>query len=81
MAVPKNDVKLGDMILADGGFTCIGDSEVLEVFQDKDNLELYVKCAVGRHFLKGAEDDHGMLIGFSKYEDPNEPVLSTRQKF
>ena len=65
MAVPYKSIKLGDHLVVDSGFTCIKDGEVLEVLQDKDNGELYVTCAVGRHFLKGQEDAHGMLIGFT----------------
>lgn len=65
MAVPYASIKLGDHLIADSSFTCIKDGEVLEVLQDQDNAEFYVTCAVGRHFLKGSEDPHGMLIGFS----------------
>ncbi len=80
MTVPFADVKLGDHLVADSGFTCIKDGEVVEVLQDKDNMELYVTCAVGRHFLKGQEDAHGMLVGFSLL-DTGHPKLATRQVF
>ncbi len=49
-----SDVKAGDKLRADGGFTCIETGAVLEV---KDADGLYVCCALGSHWLIGQEEE------------------------
>ena len=58
------DVKLGDRLRADSGFTCIEGGTVLEVAQD-DEGELYVPCSHGKHYIKGQVDVHGRVVGFA----------------
>lgn len=58
------DVKVGDTLIADGGFTCLcaGPHEVKE-----SATGLFIKCADGRHYLEGQEDEEtGELIGLAK---------------
>ena len=57
-----NKVKKGDIIIADGGFTC------LQAVEHKvyDNEGLFIECEQGMHFLDGQLDDDGNLIGLSK---------------
>lgn len=50
------DVKAGDKLVADGGFTCLREGQVCEVKQDADGL-LYVDCDEGTHHLDGQEKD------------------------
>ena len=60
------DVKEGDMLIADGGFTCIKEDARLNVKENEDG-DLYVPCESGQHFLDGQIDyDNGALVGFSR---------------
>lgn len=58
-----DDLAPGDIVVADGGFTCIraGEHQVREM----DGL-LFVPCDDGKHFLDGQEDDDGYLVGLTK---------------
>ncbi len=58
-----SEVKAGDVIVADGGFTCIRDKAVLTV--KKDIGGLFVLCDQGTHMLDGQLDESGNLVGFS----------------
>lgn len=57
------DVKEGDTIIADGGFTCIHPGPVAV---EGDAKGLFVHCAEGKHYLAGQEGGDGDLIGLSK---------------
>jgi hypothetical protein len=61
--IKLNDLKPGDTIVADGGFTCLraGEHKVWE-----KHGQLVVVCDDGDHFLDGQEDDDGYLVGLSK---------------
>lgn len=56
------DVKAGDVLIADGGFTCLNDGDHCTVMKD-DKDELFVCCAAGKHYLDGQLDDDGRLVG------------------
>ena len=74
------DVRAGDFLVTDGGFTCLGEGEHKQVFQDEQYVGtddeftgLYIYCAAGRHYLGGQlggpfggfdTDDH--LVGLWK---------------
>lgn len=67
-----SQLKLGDKLRADGGFTCIDEGAVLEIRADDDG-ELYVDCrgsedatdcGPGLHYLDGQADDGEHLVGF-----------------
>lgn len=67
------DVKEGDQVIADGGFTCLKDGAVLTVKTHPTigaalgpGHQLYVECDAGGHFLDGQTDDDGEIIGFAK---------------
>ena len=60
-----SDLKAGDRIIADEGFTCLPVGP--HVVKDY-NGELYVDCSCGKHMLDGQLDftDCETIIGFSK---------------
>lgn len=45
------DVKAGDVLVTDGGFTCMKDKELKTVCEDENGL--YITCAEGHHYLDG----------------------------
>lgn len=57
-----NDLKPGDVIKIDGGFTCAG--EGYRVVK-KDSHGLYFQCRDGQHYLDGQENEDGSLVGIS----------------
>ena len=59
------DVKEGDTLIADGGFTCINEGARLTVKKSVGGL--YVPCESGQHFLDSQVDwnNNKDLIGFS----------------
>lgn len=78
MAWAKFDqVKAGDVLIADGGFTCITEGRACEV--KVDDKGLFVDCAGSRftrppkdeakyrhqHYLDGQLDDGDLYIGFT----------------
>ena len=50
-----SEVKAGDVLEADDGFTCLYDGERVEARDD--GLGLFVPCTDGQHFLDGQVDD------------------------
>ena len=56
------DLKPGDTVILDGGFTCHPPGPVTV----KEGTEgLYFDCASGQHFIDGQKDEDGTLIGLS----------------
>ena len=57
-----SEVKPGDVLIADGGFTCIKQGARLVVADD-----LSVSCSHGKHFLDGQIDfdDGDTLVGLT----------------
>lgn len=73
MFAKVEEVKEGMSLIADGGFTCLHDGDVLTVQKhpelaaanpDLPWLALFVPCSDGRHFLDGQIDDDGFYVGF-----------------
>jgi len=60
------DLKVGDKLKADGGFTCLKNGEVVQVAKDHDGL--FIPCDEGTHTLVGQVDDNGNLVGLEKVE-------------
>ena len=60
------NVRPGDILIADGGFTCIQPGARLTVQRCDRLLELYVPCADGKHFIDGQLDEDGRFVGFQK---------------
>ena len=56
------DVMVGDILIADAGFSCIEDQKKCRVLEDKDK-GLYILCSNGKHFLDGQTDTIGDLVG------------------
>ena len=56
------NVKPGDRLFTDGGFTCMEAGELKVVRRDEGG-QLYVACRDGKHLLDGQNDGDGKLIG------------------
>ena len=63
-----SDVKPGDILVADGGFTCIDEGAELTVCRGHEDA-LYVACDDGRHYLDGQVSGK-ILIGFEPKAGP-----------
>lgn len=50
------DTKVGDLLEADGDFTCIIPHAIVEVAADEEGL--WVPCKEGRHHLHGQIEDN-----------------------
>lgn len=62
------NLKPGDKVVTDGGFTCMPESVIRTVFADEIG-NLYICCDEGRHYLDGQED----------FDDPeNKPLVGLR---
>lgn len=59
-----SEVHVGDILIADGGFTCLSEGQRVKIDSDKDRL--FVRCAAGHHYLDGqaALNDLSKLVGF-----------------
>lgn len=55
------DVKVGDKLIADDGFTCIPVGAVKTVQLGPEGL--YIPCSQGEHYLDGQCCEHGILVG------------------
>ena len=70
--VKAKDVKLGDMLIADDGFPCLNEGQVVEVKAEHEDGALYVECNEDcRHYING-ELSQGRFIGFTKAPPPEE---------
>lgn len=56
------DLKAGDTITLDAGFTCALPRSVIV---EKDMGGKFFKCDDGKHYLDGQEDETGHLVGVS----------------
>lgn len=56
------DIKAGDIIMADAGFTCLNSGHHVV---EESRLGLYIRCDHGEHYLAGQEDEGGELVGIS----------------
>lgn len=60
-----SDLKAGDIVQTDDGFTCLPEGQ--HRVEADDEGELYIHCSDGKHFLSGQEDEEtGELIGLSR---------------
>jgi hypothetical protein len=60
-----SNVKPGDRLVPDDGFTCMEAGVSRTVHVDEDN-DLYVNCSEGKHFLDLQLNDQEELVGFEK---------------
>lgn len=60
------ELKVGDKLITDNGFTCLGDRVIVEVKEAKG--EFFVECSKGEHFLLGQEDEQGECVGLARYD-------------
>lgn len=56
------DIKEGDLITLDGGFTCAKAGQVLV---HKDSQGLFFQCDEGHHYIEGQLDEECDLIGIT----------------
>jgi hypothetical protein len=64
--IKLSDLKAGDTIIADGGFTCM-EAGPKKVHIAHDGL--YIICDEGRHYLVGQLDGDETLVGLEKTDD------------
>jgi hypothetical protein len=70
MNVKFDDVKAGDILISDGGFTCIRKNARCIVREHTPGGALYIPCDHGVHYLDGQLDHStGELVGLSKAPD------------
>jgi hypothetical protein len=62
----ESEVKPGDRLICDGGFTCVPAGKRVKVMEAPNGL--YFKCKEGRHYLDGQLGDNGELIGLVLYK-------------
>jgi hypothetical protein len=60
-----SDVRVGMVLIADGGFTCLGEGRYEVKADHVDHSELYIICREGKHFLSGQIDAEGKLVGLT----------------
>lgn len=65
MALMLKELKSGDVLIADGGFTCLKEGQEVTVQADDDG-ELFFPCVNGRHWFNGQIDDEGAVIGLTR---------------
>lgn len=59
----KKDLYAGQRLVADGGFTCLSEGQVVTVHESEAG-ELFVRCNEGpAHFLDGQIDPEGTVVG------------------
>jgi len=61
------DIKTGDILIPDAGFTCMSAGSEKTVLKDTDG-SLYVTCEEGSHLLCGQISSHdpSLIVGFIK---------------
>ncbi len=59
-----SDVKVGDTVVTDGGFTCMKQNERHIVQEDENGL--FIPCEEGHHYIDGQLDDGDVYIGLRK---------------
>lgn len=61
---PKlKDIKEGDWLLTDYGFTCVKGNVAVKIHSCKAGL--FFNCTGGTHFLEGQTNENGCLIGLT----------------
>jgi len=72
--VKLSELKVGDSLIADEGFSCLLNGECVTV--EKDLVNLFVRCSDGKHFLDGqvSFEDHDTLIGLTLKVDKEDPL-------
>lgn len=72
-------IKPGDVLIADGGHTCLDEGCAYEVDEDRDGR--FIECRYGRHYLKNQSDGRGTVVGLAPAsevlpdEDFGKPVV------
>jgi hypothetical protein len=61
--IKLRQLKDGDTIILDGGFTC---KRAGRVKVEEDDYGLFFTCSDGHHYLVGQYDEKGYLIGITK---------------
>lgn len=59
-----SEVGVGTKLIADGGFTCLDEGDVVTVGLNGDG-DLVVPCSAGTHCLDGQLDDGDQYVGFT----------------
>lgn len=64
-----SELKAGDRLVADGGFDCLEDGQLVVVKATAAG-GLFVICAEGEHYLDGQADDGEHLVGLYREVAP-----------
>lgn len=59
------DIKVGDRLIADDGFDCIDEDEIVEVAADESG-QLYVPCRDVKHYLDTQQGENGECVGLRR---------------
>lgn len=59
-----SELKVGDKLEADGGFTCMNKGQVFDV--QREGARLFIACREEYHDLQGQADDGEHLVGLYK---------------
>lgn len=60
------DIKPGDRLVADAGFSCLRAGESYAVRSADNASGLFINCDHGRHYLDGQRNDAGEIVGLSR---------------
>lgn len=76
MFAKYENLKVGDVLQADDGFTCLEEGAKVVVAYSREDDGFYVPCSCGRHYLMGQVDDtrSGEVVGLTK-------VLTSMERF
>jgi hypothetical protein len=64
-----SNVQAGDLLVTDGGFTCLKKEQITPVRQCKQKQKPYINCRKGKHYLDEQVDDDGYLVGLRAIVD------------
>ena len=65
VSVKLSEVIVGDVLIVDGGFTCMKNGVAKVIYADSKGL--YIHCTKGRHWLDGQTDAHDNLVGLTRF--------------
>lgn len=63
----KGEIKVGDVVKCDSGFTCIP-ANALRTVQQTEDGDLWIKCEAGMHFVDGQLNEKNEYVGLLRGE-------------
>ena len=65
--VKMKDIKPGDKLFCDNGFSCLAPRTICEVKKNENGF-LFIECNFGMHFLDGQLNEDGSLEGLTIFD-------------